>query len=368
MSRRGEGSIRQKPNGSWEARYTAWEHGVYQRRSVSGKTRQEAAQRLRAALEARDRGIVATPARETLSAYLTAWLEGSRLSVRRRTHKSYTQIVRDYIAPNLGRIRLDRLQPQQIRQLYARLTDQDLSSKTVRNVHQCLHRALEQAVSDRVLASNPAHAVKPPRVERGEMMYLTPEQARQVLDEARSDVFEALWVVALTTGLRQGELLALRWPQVDLDRGRVQVVAALEGQTRAEARLAEVKTRRSRRQVELGAAAVEALGLHRAKQVEAGILPTGFVFARADGTHMMGYQVYDRWTRLRARAGVPDMPFHSLRHTAATLLLIRGVHPKVVSEMLGHASVAITLDRYSHVIPTMHREAARVMDELLAGE
>lgn len=286
--------------------------------------------------------------------------------MRTRTHQSYQQLVRDHLIPRLGRVRLDRLQPQQVRQLYARLIDSGLSPKTVRNVHQCLHRALEQAVTDRVLTTNPAHAVRPPRAPRHEMEALTPEQARQVLEVAREDPLEALWVVAITTGMREGELLALRWQEVHLDQGRLSVVAALEGRRVAEARVAEVKTSRSRRQVELSEAAVAALRRHREQQVAAGILPTGFVFCRADGTHMMGHQVYERWVRLARRAGVPAMPFHSLRHTAATLLLTQGVHPKLVSEMLGHANVG-TLDRYSHVIPTMHREAARAMDALLGS-
>lgn len=365
MSRRGrgEGTLRKRPDGRWEGRYWVEEYPGWKRKAVYGATRQEAQERLREAIAANDGGL--RPSRETIASYLTAWLDGARLTTRRRTYQSYAQMVRDHIVPHLGRTRLDRLQPQQVRQLYARLVEQGLSAKTVRNIHTCLHVALEQAVSDRVLASNPAHAVQPPRVPRAEMEHLTEDQTRRVLDAAAGDPYEALWVLAITTGMREGELAGLRWQAVDLDRARLQVVAEVEGRTRAEARIAEVKTRRSRRQVELGTAAVSALHRHREHQVAAGILPTGFVFTCPDGRHLMGYQIYDRWTRLRARAGVPDIPFHSLRHTAATLLLIQGVHPKVVSEMLGHANVSITLDRYSHVVPTLHREAARAMDSLL---
>ncbi len=362
MSRRGngEGTIGKRSDGRWEARYVDQDG---RRRSLFTRTRQEAQERLREALRARDRGI--TPTHGTVGAYLRAWLEGTRLTVRQRTHQGYEQLVRDHLIPGLGRVRLERLQPQQVAELYARLSEAGLSAKTVRNVHQCLHRALEQAVSYRVLASNPAHGVQPPRVERAEMQALSPEEARRVLEVAREDPLEALWVLAITAGLRQGELRALRWPDVDLAAARLQVVASMEGRRVSEARPAEPKTRRSRRAVELTAAAVRALGRHRDAQLVAGVIPTAYVFTREDGRPMSGQQLYDRWLRLAQRAGVPVVRFHDLRHTAATLMLGRGVHPKLVSEMLGHSTIAITLDLYSHVTPAMHREAARAMDELL---
>jgi len=194
------------------------------------------------------------------------------------------------------------------------------------------------------------------------MKALSPEQARKVLDAARGDDLEALWTVALTTGLRQGELLALRWPDVDLERGSLRVVAGLVRIVGQEPHLAEPKSRRSRRQVELSAAAVDALRRHRANAPS-----IGYVFSRRDGRPLSVTTTWKGWQALVERAQVAAMPFHSARHSAASLLLSRGVHPKIVSEMLGHSTVAITLDVYSHVTPAMHREAARVMDELLSS-
>jgi len=204
------------------------------------------------------------------------------------------------------------------------------------------------------------------------MKALTAEQARKGLDEARGDDFEALWVLALTTGLRQGEVLALKWPDVDIGGGSLRVVASLVRILGHESVLAEPKSRRSRRQVELSAIAVEALRQHKARAIRDSLAAgrhydtDGFVFPRNDGRPESGTRTWKRWRRLLKSAGVPHMPFHSARHSAASLLLGRGVHPKIVSEMLGHSTVAITLDVYSHVTPAMYREAARVMDELLA--
>jgi len=358
----GEGSIRSKPraDGRWEGRYHVEVGGVWKRRSVFGRTKAEAAKKLRDALSARDAGAHPAPAKETVSTFLDTWLEGTRSSLRPRTYVSYSQIVRDHLKPTLGRIPLARLQPHQVQQLYSHLISSGRAPKTVRNVHVTLHRALAQAQRWRLVPTNVADLIDPPRLSRREMKALSPEQARQVLDVARDDDLAALWTVALTTGLRQGELLALRWPDVDLDRRSLRVVASLIRVVGQAPQLVEPKSRRSRRQVELSRAAVDALRKHRAKDPS-----IGFVFARPDGRPLSVTTTWKRWRALLERAEVPPMAFHGARHTAATLLLSRGVHPKIVSEMLGHSTVAITLDVYSHVTPAMHREAANVMDHLL---
>ncbi|MEO9045506.1 MAG: site-specific integrase [Candidatus Dormibacter sp.] len=178
---------------------------------------------------------------------------------------------------------------------------------------------------------------------------------------AEGDPLEPLYRLAITAGLRLGELLALRWPDVDLEQRTLSVVATLEHSHGHEPVVAAPKTSRSRRQVVLGGAIVDALRAHR--QAQPGI---GFVFTRGDGRPLSRSIVDKAWTRLNARADVPRVRFHDLRQTSATLLLGRGVHPKIVSEMLGHATVAITLDLYSHVTPTMQREAVVVMDDLLS--
>jgi integrase len=363
MSKRanGEGSVRLRPDGRWEGRYSVQVGGAWKRRSVFARTKLEASTKLRERLTARDDGLQTAPARETVDRYLLTWVSGVRASVRPRTADSYEQIVRDHLAPAFARVPLTRLTPQLVQRTYRDLNDRGLSPKTIANAHGVLHKALEQAFRWRLLSSNVADLVDPPRVPRQQMMALSSAQARHVLAVAVDDPLEAMWRLAITCGLRQGELLALRWSEVDLDRGTLSVVATLEQWRDGVAIIAEPKTARSRRQLELGADAVDALRRHR--QRNPGI---GFVFTRPDGRPLSRPMVGGAWRALRVRAGAPAVRMHDLRHTAATLMLSRGVHPKIVSEMLGHSTVAITLDLYSHVTPTMQREAASVMNDLLS--
>lgn len=357
----GEGGVRRLPDGRWQARYTALVDGAWKRKAIYGKTREEASRLLRKALEARDAGAQPISGKVTVAEYLTSWLTGAEPSLRPRTRDSYRQIVRTHLIPHLGSIPLARLTPQHVARMYGELSEK-LSPKTIANVHGCLHKALDQAYRWRQVPQNVADLVDPPQVPHREQNALDPDEARAVLEAAKGDPLEALYRLAITVGLRQGELLALRWPQVDLERGTLAVTATLEQRRGHEPVVAQPKTARSRRQVEIGAAAVETLRRHRAANPS-----IGFVFARPDGRPLTMSIVGKAWARLNARAGVRPVRFHDLRHTAATLMLSRGVHPKIVSEMLGHATIAITLDTYSHVIPTMQREAARVMDELLGG-
>lgn len=358
----GEGTIRERTDGRWEVRYYVPKGSGRERRTIYAKTKAAAREGLKKALDDRDRGVVPAPARETVATYLATWLDGVEPTLRPRTADNYRQITTTYLMPPLSKVPLIKLQPPVVQQLYRDLGRQGLSAKTIVNVHCILHRALEQAYRWRLIGTNVADLVDPPRVARREMRALTPEQARLVLAAAASDQLEALWHLAITAGLRQGELLALRWPQVDLDRGTVSVVGTLEQRAGHEHVIAEPKTQRSRRQVQLGAATVESLRRQRAASSS-----IGFVFSRVDGRPLSTSIVVKAWDKLQARAGVsPRVRFHDLRHTAATLMLSRGVHPKIVSEMLGHATVAITLDLYSHVTPTMQREAAQVMDDLLS--
>jgi integrase len=354
--------------------------GKLHRQSYFAPTRREAEQRLREALGQRDAGVVAPGPRETVGRFLVSWLEGARSRLRPRTWDRYEENVRLHLEPTLGRIPLSRLSPYDVQRAHAALLKKGLAPATVRRAHAVLRAALQDALLWRQIASNPASLVRPPRGTAREMTALNQIEARALLQAARGGRLEALWVLAVTTGLRQGELLALRWEDVDLEGGSLRVTGTLsrvaredpaDGEPKTHQVIAPPKTAHSRRRVDIGSLAVEALRVHRGRQAEERLraanlwVDRDLVFCGSMGGYLHPDQVDRQLKRLLADATLPAIRFHDLRHTAATLLLGRDVNPKKVSEMLGHSTVAITLDTYSHVLPGMHRQAALIMDELL---
>ncbi|HEU5349522.1 MAG TPA: site-specific integrase [Ktedonobacterales bacterium] len=367
----GEGSIRQRANGLWEARITLPGGNP---KSFYAKKKEDALRKQRQAQHAIDRGLpVLSDERQTLDAFLTSWLEGIRPpQVRPKTYRTYEQLMRVHVIPSLGRVRLAKLAPQQLQALYAERLASGRSPTTVRHIHAVLHVALEQAVRWNLVARNVADLVDAPRMRRTEMLVLNAEQARAFLAVAQGDRLEALYVAALTTGMREGELLALRWRDVDLDAGHVQVRNTLQKLPGQPPVIAPAKTNYSHRKITLSTTALEALRAHRVRQ-NAERLAMGpvwedweLVFCTTIGTPLSGKNLLERGLRpLLKRATLPPLRFHDLRHTCATLLLLQEVHPKIVSEMLGHSSVAITLQVYSHVLPDMQKQARAAMDRLV---
>ncbi len=368
-----EGSITRRSDGRWQARITL-ENG--KRKSLYGKTRQEAAQRLTAALRQRDQGLPLVEEKQTVKQYLAGWLATIKPSVRVRTWQRYEQYVRLHIVPSLGKTPLAKLTPQQIQRLYADRLEAGCSPTSVKHLHTVLHKALEDALRLGLVQRNVADLVKPPRMRHHEMHVLSLEQTRTLLSIAHGDRFEALYTLAVTTSMRRGELLALRWREVDLtsQMATVQVRATLQKTTDGFV-YAEPKSARSRRKIALTTAAADALRAHRVRQREERLRvgpewqDNDLVFCTHQGRPLLASNLLNRnfWPLL-AKAGLPRIRFHDLRHTAATLLLLQGVHPKVVSEMLGHSSVSLTLDVYSHVLPDMQRDATLALDRALAEQ
>ena len=373
----GEGSIYEhKRNGKkvgYRGAYTVHTAEGPKRRYVTGKTREEVRRKLAKAMSDRDGGLVFDAGSLTVGEYLDRWLSDSmRGTVRQSTYERCGYAVHPHIRPALGRIKLKGLTPVHVRRFYREKLDSGLSPATVHKLHVVLHKALAQAVSDGLIPRNVAKGVKVSQTRRKEIRPLTPEQTRALLTAARSDRLEALYVLAINTGLRQGELLALKWEDVDLERGVLRVRHTLT-RARGKVSVGVPKTKKSRRSVELTPAAVEALQAHLSRQLEEmdrmGSLyrPGGLVFANEIGGLINPSNLRNRsFARLLKHAGLPaDTRFHDLRHTCATLLLSQNVNPKIVSEMLGHASVAITLDTYSHVLPTMQENAIRALEDAL---
>ncbi len=375
MGRRGngEGTITRRKDGRWEAKYTAHTAEGSKRRTLYGKTRKEVADKLARALTDRASGYTFDTENLTVGEYLDRWLNDSdRGSVRTSTYERHEQIVRLHLKPAFGRVKLSKLTPAHVQGLYRHKLDSGLSPATVQKIHVVLHKALAQALKWNLIPRNAADAVKAPRSAPEEMRPLSPDEARKLMEAAQGDKLEALYVLAMHTGMRQGELLALKWEDVDLNEGVIRIRRTL---VRSGGRIAlgEPKTKGSRRPVYLTGAAVEALRTHLDRQLEdierLGDLyrDHGLVFTSEVGTLINPTNLRRRsFAPLLDRTGLTRIRFHDLRHTCATLLLSRNVHPKYVQELLGHATVAITLDTYSHVIPGMGNHTARAMEDVFS--
>lgn len=369
MSRKanGEGSIYQRSDGRWEA---ALSIGNGKRNFFLGRTRQEAHDRLVAAQKARQDGLPTKLERQTLRQFLLHWLEATASTRKPRTNVRYRELVHGHVLPALGSMQLAEVSPQHLQGMYAGLGTA-LAPSTVRQVHAILHKALKQATGWGTIIRNPADYVDAPRVPRVETQVLSPEQVHTFLDAAKGNRFEALLVLAVTSGMRQGELLGLRWRDVDLDAGILEVRHQMQ-RINGEFQLVEPKSKKSRRILALNERVVEALRTHRTKQA-ADRLRNGLhwedwdlVFANEIGKPVEVTNLTQRYFRpLLERAGLPRIRFHDIRHSAATLMLGANVQIKVVSDMLGHSQSAFTMDRYQHVNLQMQRDALRAVAAVL---
>jgi integrase len=366
----GEGSITRRKDGLYMARYTVQTATGTKRKTLYGKNREDVAEKLVDALSNRNQGLVFDAGSQTVGEYMEQWLQTSaRESARESTYESYRNQVRRYVVPAIGRVKLKRLSAMQIQGMYRAMLDRGLSPRTVQYTHAVLHRALRQAVRWGLVPRNVSEDVDRPRIRPEEIRPLNRHQARHLLNTAgeSGDRFEALYVLALHTGMRPGELLGLKWEDVNFDEGGLQLNRALAGKN-----LTAPKTKRSRRRIDLSTASIAALKAHRKRQLEermqkAGLWRDhGLVFPSTVGTPLFHRNVVRAFKNLLKRAGLPQSTrLYDLRHTCATLLLGSNVHPKYVQELLGHASIALTLDTYSHVLKGMDGGIGGAMDEAL---
>ncbi len=377
------GYIRRRGKGSWEITIDLGRDAVTGRRrrrflAVKGK-REDAERALTAVLRERDLGIDLDPGKITVADYLRRWLRDyAAPKVAPSTFQRYTSIVELHLAPILGTIRLRDLRPAHIQAAYAAFRRQDgrgskLSAKTIFEHHAVLREALNQAVKWQLLGRNPAQAAAPPRPQRPEMRVLSAGEANRLLEAATETRHYPLIYLALATGARLGELLALRWLDVDLDRAIMEIMRTARFFKGRGVTFGQPKSHRSRRPIALSPETVKVLSDHRREQVEdrlragPGYEDRDLVFADPVGRAVYDSTVRRAFYGIIRVAGLGHLRIHDLRHTAATLMLRAGVNPKVVSERLGHATVSITLDTYSHVLPDMQREAAAALDSILVG-
>ncbi|MBC5824299.1 MAG: site-specific integrase [Candidatus Eremiobacteraeota bacterium] len=362
-----EGSIFQrKSSGLWGAALVVGHDpfGKPRRRYVYCKTKQGVLDRLQR-LKTEARAGVLNSNRQTVAAFLTRWLEDcARPAVRIGTYRLYEGLLRLHIIPRIGSLRLDRLTPLHLQAMQSDLERQGKSARLREQIHNLLHGAFDRAVRWRMIFSNPVDALEKARVPRRSMRALSADEAQRLLDAAKGSKFYALYKLALTTGMRQGEILALRWSDVDLEARSLSVRHTLLSD-RGTPILAEPKTAHSRRKIELGADTVAALREHRLALFSRGLRASEWVFPDSKGGPMRKDNlVRDSFWPLLKAAGLPRIRFHDLRHTAASILLAHGTHPKIVQELLGHSKMALTMDTYSHAIPTLQREAADKLDSL----
>ena len=370
MPAKGDGITKRK-DGRYMARYTVQTPDGPKRKTIYGKQYGDVESELAKARGDAARGIVYDDEKLTVGEYLERWLEDSvRDTVRRRTYERYESLVRVHIKPSVGRVRLKALTPAHVRALYRERLDYGSAPRTVLHVHRTLSKALKQAHDDGLVPRNAAGPVKPPRPRKEEIRPLNPDQVRVLLAAAAGDRLESLYVLAVTAGLRRGELLGLKWEDVDLGAGMLQVRRTLS-EPKGGYVFEAPKSGRGR-QVRLTRKACSALGDHRKRQLEERMQGAAFwqdrglVFPSTVGTPLSGGNLTRAFKATLKRAGLPEgTRFHDLRHTCATLLLRQGVNPKYVQELLGHADISLTLNVYSHVLPDMGGAAADAMDSAL---
>ncbi len=370
----GEGSVYHRPDKKhkkWVASITL-ENG--KRKQIYCETQAEAVKELRKLNQAKDEGTLITE-NATLGQFLHSWLEDTvQMNVRPRTFIRYREIVTCHILPTLGGITLQKLTPQHLQKLYKTKRQEGLAPGTVKNIHRLLHHALNDALRWGLVSRNVSDALDPPRVPRQEQVMLTVEQAQCFLEVIKGDPLEALYVVAIFTGAREGEILGTRWDDIDLAKGQLQIRRTIARVPKQGFKVSEPKTPKSRRLIHLTPYTVEALKHHRALQHEAhqaaGPLwdDQGWVFCNSRGRPIEVASLLTRSFRpLLEKAGLPRIRFHDLRHAFASFLLALGVHPKVVQEALGHSSSSQTWDTYAYLLPTLQGEAINRLDDLLSN-
>jgi integrase len=339
----------------------------------------DAQESLRKLQEAAGKGAYVAPVKETFGEYLERWLPTIRTTVRANTFESYRSAVVVHLVPHLGHLQLRQLNRGTFSTLYAELSETGradgrggLSPRSIRAVHVTAHKALKDAVKDNLLARNPTDDANVPAKVRSETPSWTAEQVAAFLASVRSDRLYAAFLTLVTTGLRRSELLGLRWADIDLEKGslRVRQVVSLDKYTPF---LAEPKTAKSRRVVALDAGTVATLRSRRLQRREERMVAgpawqeTDLVFSRADGSILHPQTLSGTFERAAKAAGLPPIGIHGLRHSHASLGLANNVPLVIMSERLGHSSVAITGDVYSHSLPSQHQEAADAIAGLIGA-
>ena len=372
----GEGNIRKRKDGRWEGRFTAGHDpstGKQVIKSVLGKTQAEVKEKLKKAMDDAQKVDFTKSGKYTVGLWMDEWFENvAKIKVRASSHQTYRGYIDNHIKPNIGNIPIEKLTTMDLQKFYRKLLtkgrierieskDQPkgLSAKTVRNINQVISSAMDLAVAQKIIPANPTNACALPKIEHQEMQTIPTEQLQVFLLEAKATGVYEMYYIELATGLRRGELLGLKWQDIDWKNGVIKVrrqVARVDGQIKE----APLKTKNSYRTVTISQQAIEVLKEQKKKTNDA------YVFPSPNGGPISPDSVNNMLKRVLERAVIPKVRFHDLRHTFATIALQNGVDIKTVSGMLGHFSAGFTLDTYAHVTTSAQKEAAQTMGNVLS--
>jgi len=364
---RSEGSISKRPNGVWRAQISVGGRRI----SASFPAKAEAQKWIREQQVKMDRGFDFQGSKISLGEYLPQWLENNKAALREKTAFQYDQIMKKHIIPHIGNISLKTLNLAKIEQYYAELIKAKVGVRTVRICHNILHRSLDKALRYGLVAFNPTQGASLPRYTHDEMQVFDETQVSLFLVAAESSPYRALYHVAVTTGMRQGELFGLKWTDLQWTRGTFHLQRQVQKVPGKAWGFVEPKTKSGKRTIKLGEGTLQVLREHKVHQeqlkAQAGERwqENGLVFPSAVGTPCNPSNLRIDFNRTLARAGLPKIRFHDLRHTAASLLLNNKIPVIVVSRMLGHSKPSTTMDIYAHLYNEMQDEAAEVMDKLV---
>lgn len=371
---RGEGSITLRRDGRWAGIINlGWQDGRRARRTLYGRTKAEVAKALRDALTTRDQGLPLPAGRLTVEGYLNRWLEHTKPSIRPRTYEKFESVVRLHIVPTLGKISLRKLEPDHVQDLLTAKLNAGMAAQSVRHIRTILSIALRRALRWNLTGRNVAALTDGPKVERTPIQPLDRAAVHRLLASLTDTRLEALYLTALTTAMRRGEVLGLGWRDVDLDARKLSVSQSLQ-RAGGKLQLLPLKTRSSTRTISLPNILVLALKRHRIHQKEEQLAagpdwrgnPDYLVFTTRIGTALEPRNI-DRDFKIKlAKAGLDDAKFHDLRHTCATLLFENATHPKQVQALLGHSRVSTTLDIYTHVSASTLDDTAARIDTIFA--
>ena len=364
---RNEGSIFKRANGTWRAQISI--NG--QRASYGAKSKEECLVWLRKKQDQIEGGLTYDKSKTTLDNFLINWLDSLKVSVRYTTWEQYHRSINFFILPEIGKIKLIDLRPEHIQLLYNHLLDQKIGHYTVLKVHTVLHSALSYAVRIRVIPQNPASMVLLPKEPSNEMKILDEMQVNCLLATASGHRWEALYHLAVISGMREMELLGLKWIDLDWDKGTLKVERQLMRPHGEGIQFSSTKTKFGKRTIKLGVKAIAVLRKHadyqRQERIAAGDKwqEFGLIFTNHNGGPIQYRNLIRNYKKLLQDAGLPSIRFHDLRHTAASLMLNHNVPVIVVSRRLGHARPSITLDIYGHLASNAQNEVAKIMDEMI---